>query len=135
MRLCKVSYKGRDGQTHKSARWYAELTDHLGVVRRIRCCTDRRASDELGRKVDRLVSLRIADESPDATMTRWIEGLPVKLRQRLATIGLLDARHVASAMAIRQHLREHEQSLQDAGNTREYVQKNRQPYRGGAGRH
>ena len=123
MRICKVSYKGRDGRTHKSAKWYAELTDHLGIVRRICGFTDKRASDELGRKLERLVSLRIADETPDAAMTRWIEGLPGKLRQRLATIGLLDPKHVASAKAVREHVREYEQSLQDAGNTREYVQK------------
>ncbi len=123
MRLCRAYYTNRDGQKRKSKRWYVELTDHRDTVRRIPAFEDKRASDEFGRKLERLVSLRVSGEQPDSSMTRWMESLPAAIRKRLASIGILDPHRVASTKALCEHLSDYEQSLRDSETTPEYVKK------------
>jgi len=43
MRLCRQQYKGRDGKTRESAKWYAEIKDHDG-----RAATDSRLHGQRG---------------------------------------------------------------------------------------
>ena len=74
---------------------------------------DGSAADELGRKVERLANLRAAGEQPDAVFTRWLEGLPTKLRDRLAGLGLLTGRAAAATRKLAEHLAEYRQALLD----------------------
>lgn len=74
-RVFQTTYKDRNGERRTAARWYCEIRDAQGVVRRLPAFTDKRASEELGRKLDRLVSLRISGEQPNAAMSRWLETL------------------------------------------------------------
>ena len=64
----------------KAERWYVEFKDHRDVTRRIPAFSDKTASAELGRKLERLVARRVAGEQPDSAMSKWLETLPAKLR-------------------------------------------------------
>ncbi len=123
MRLFQSTYKDRSRITQTTKRWYTELKDHRDTVRRIPAFDDKRASEELGRKLERLVSLRIAGERPDRDLTRFLEALPRKLREQLARIDLLDGASVGATKPARDHLTDYEQSLRDGGATGDYVQK------------
>lgn len=123
MRVFQSSYRDRTGARKKTQTWYAEIRDTRGDVRRLPGFRDKRATQELGRKLERLVSLRLAGEQPDAAMVRWLESLPTKTRDQLARVGLLDSRSVASSKPAREHLGDYEQSLHDTGATPAYVQK------------
>jgi site-specific recombinase XerD len=77
--------------------------------------TDRRASEEMGRKVERLAGLREAGEQLDAALAKWLEGLSGKLRKRLAELELLDGAAVASTKPLTAHLETYRQALLDGG--------------------
>lgn len=121
MRVFRDSYKTKDGERRSLAKWKAEFTDHLGTRRRITAFTDKKASEALGRRLERLVGLKVAGEQPDAEMRRWLEGLPNTIRTRLAKIGLLDSRSVASARPLRKHVDDYGQALLDKGDAPKHV--------------
>jgi len=74
---------------------------------------DRKASEELGRRIERLANLRSAGEHPDAELTRWIGMLPNRLRDRLAGLGLLTGRAAAATRKLSEHLDDYRQALLD----------------------
>ena len=104
MRVYRTNYKDRQGQTRQAAKWYIELRDHLSIVRRFAGFTDKRATEALGRQLERLVASKIAGEQPDVEQTRWLEQMPSKLRQRLAEIGLISAERGAAGKPLLIHL-------------------------------
>ena len=69
--------------------------------------TDRRVANEVLRKTQLLA------ESVDAAMPltgelrKWLEQMPLKLRKRLATIGLLDTQADATARSVIQHVEDY----------------------------
>ena len=123
MRLCRGHYRDRNGQKRQSKRWYVELTDHRDTVRRIPAFQDKRASDEFGRKLETLISLRVSGERPGVALTRWLEALPTVIRRRLAKLDLIDGHRFASTKPLAEHIDDYEGSLRDSGATPEHVQK------------
>ncbi|MFH1421631.1 MAG: tyrosine-type recombinase/integrase, partial [Planctomycetota bacterium] len=120
MRLFKAGYKDRKGVNRKSAKWYVEFRDHLMTVRRIPAFTDKKASEELGRKLEKLVASRLAGEAPDIAMTRWLEAVSTKLREKLCEIGLLDASRAAAGKLLTEHVSDWEKHLETKGCTEKH---------------
>ncbi len=104
MRLFKTSYRDNDGQTRQVKKWWVELRDHLQTVRRFPAFTDKGQSEALGRQIERLVRYRAAGEQPDAALSRWLEQIPARLRQRFADIGLLDPERASGGKSLSEHL-------------------------------
>jgi integrase len=71
----------------------------------------------LGRQIERLVNQRVAGEQPDAQLSKWLERIPVKLRDRFVKVGLLDASRAAAGKPLSEHLADFEQSLLAKGDT------------------
>ncbi|HUU10762.1 MAG TPA: hypothetical protein VM431_09510, partial [Phycisphaerae bacterium] len=84
--------------------WTVECRDPDGRVLRVAGFRDKAASQALGRRVARLADCKAAREPLDADLTQWIEGLPGRLRDRLAALNLLDASRVAAAKPLAAHL-------------------------------
>src|SRR5262249_21013655 len=59
-------------------------------------------SEALGRRIERLVVLRMQNEQPDPDLVRWI---PEHMRRDLVRIGLLDAEPAARATPLTDLLR------------------------------
>ena len=76
-------------------------SDNMAVKGIMEASRDKKATQELGRRLERLVSTRLAGDLSDRNMVRWLEGLPTKTRQQLGRMGLLDPRAVASSKPIR----------------------------------
>jgi len=104
MRVFQTTYKDIHGQTQKTARWYIELADHLGTRRRIPGLTDRRATEAIGRNIEKLVRFKVSGEPLDPVLTKWVESLIPKLRTNLAKIGLLNATKVAALRPLVEHI-------------------------------
>jgi len=121
MRVYKPRRKDRNGRSIPYTKWYVEFTDHQETVQRISAFKDKKASEELGRKIERLVSCRVAGEAPDTVMSRWLESLPALLSDRLAGIGLLERQRVAAGKALKEHLDDFERYLASKGNTKGHV--------------
>ena len=86
------------------------MRDHNGVIRRFAGLSDKNATEALGQQIQRLISYKVADLPPDPQMTRWIEGLPEKLRRRLAEVGILDASRLAATKSLEENLEDFEKS-------------------------
>jgi len=123
MRVFQTTYRDRSGKQRLAARWYVEFRGPNERKRRLPGFTDKRATEEMGRKLEQLVARQAAGERPDTELVRWLETLPVKTRLRLARIGLLDPRSIASTKPLSEHLNDYEQSLRDADATADYVKK------------
>jgi len=82
----------------------------MQIVRRFAAFTDKAQSEALGRQIEQLVNYKAAGEQPDPQLSRWLEQIPAKLKERLVGIGLLDARR-AAAKPLAKHLKDFEQSL------------------------
>ena len=94
MRIFRHSY-GPKGSNKTTANYYVEFRDHNEIIRRVPAFKDEKASTEFGRKLEKLVDLRVAHERPEAELRRWLESLPNRIRQRFAKFGLLDGRTIA----------------------------------------
>lgn len=55
----------------------------------------RKAADDLGRKIDHLVTRQITGDEPDRPVAEWIAALPDKLHSKLSKAGLVPARKAA----------------------------------------
>ncbi len=122
MRTFRQKYTAKDGTTRESAKWYVELKDHNDVRRRIPGFSDKKLTEELGRKLERLAMLRSLNQPMDVDLGRWLETMPAELRDRLAKIGLLDSRAVAQTRPLSEHLDDFHRSLLDKGNTSEHAE-------------
>ena len=121
MRLFKAWYQVKDKKNEKTENkkpenkqtrnWYIELRDHRQVLRRIPAFVDKAASEALGRKIERLVSFKVAGEQPDPQLSRWLDQIPDALCQRLIRIGLLDGTRTAVAKPLSEHIDDFERSL------------------------
>ena len=113
MRLFKAWYqakkKGNEPRKVKpknkqTKNWYIELRDHRGILRRIPAFGDKPASEALGRKIERLVSFKVAGEQPDPQLSRWLDQIPDKVCKQLVRIGLLDRTRAAAGKTLSEHI-------------------------------
>lgn len=93
--MARVYRRNIGGKPYRN--WTIELRDHLGTVRRFTGYHDKRASDELAAKLERLVAYRAARRTLDGDLTQWLEGISPTLMTRLAGIGLVDGQTQAGA--------------------------------------
>ena len=111
MRVYRTYYKDKDGKKKQVKKWWIETRDHLNVIRRFPAFTDKRQSEALARQIVKLANSRVAGEQPDAELSRWLEGIPDKLRGRFVSIGLLDTKRAAAGKPLCEHVDDFVQSL------------------------
>lgn len=88
MRLFKATFNNRAGKVQESAKWYAEIR-FRGVPRRVPAFTDKSASAEFGRKLERVAALREAQAPLDLELLRWVEALPERVLGTLRRLGIV----------------------------------------------
>src|SRR5258705_1884869 len=120
MRVFRRVRKDDRGRKRESARYYLEFRDANGIERRLLALEDRGASEALGRRVKRLVELRVAREKPEPDLLRW---LPEHVRRDLVRIGLLDAEAAGRAMSLDGLLTEFEASLNTRDRTASWTRR------------
>ncbi len=122
MRVFKPKYRDkRTGKSKPVSKWWIELRDHLQVIRRFSGCTDKKATEALGKQIERLVSCKIAGQQPGPELSRWLEGISEKLTDRLVKVGLLDTTRAAAGKSLKNHSEDFEQSLLAKGDTKGHV--------------
>ncbi len=122
MRIYKPTREGKRGASISYKRWYVELRDHQGIVRRLAGFTDWTATDELGRKLVRIVQLRAAGEPPTGELARYVETMPASVREKLATWSVLDARRVAASRPLEDLVQEWRRSIEARERTSKHVE-------------
>jgi integrase len=103
-RLFRATFT-QDGETKASKKWYVEFRDHLRTVRRLAGYTSKSATDELGRNLVRLVEYHSATGGQvDPALSSWLSGLPMQMRQKLVSIGLLSGERFAASKPLGEHV-------------------------------
>ncbi len=122
MRIFRIHYKDKDGKKRQARKWYLDFTDNNEIRHRWPGLEDKRATEALGRQIERLISSKVAGEKPDAQLTHWLESVPIGLRKKLVKIGLLDPQRAVAGMQLKKHLEDFKHSLLAKDNTNHYVE-------------
>jgi len=121
MRVFKMTYKNQLGKSKQSRKWAIEFRDHKEIIRRLSGFTDKAQTQELGRKVEKLVAATANNEQPEPGLRGWFETMPPKIRTKLDSLELLDARHVAAGKPLDEHVQDFKKSVEAKGNTQKHV--------------
>jgi len=113
---------GPEGHARPSRVWYVEIKNPKGVRVRVRANTDRDASAELGRRLEKLAQLKGSGLEPPLDLARWVADLPPKTLARIARLGIVAPSRVAAGRPITEHVREFIQSLRASNCAPRYVQ-------------
>ncbi len=111
--IFKRHYRDANGNPSECERFTVEFRDGAGCFRQVRGYADHAASAELGRKLEKLAERRRTRDKLGGELLEWVEGLPPKLRDKLARWGILDPVGVASGKPLANHLADYRQALLD----------------------
>ena len=114
--------KSAGGAGADSQKFYGRFVDHKGIDRRIPLFSDRKASNEMGRKIATLVNLRAANETTSIELTRWIETTTPFLRGKLAEWDLIASTKLAASKPLTEHVEDFKSSLAAKGNTTRHAE-------------
>jgi len=120
MRVYRRTYT-RDGAEHTVSKWYIDFADHRGIHRRIPGLTDKKASEALGRRIERLVAAKLAREPLSRELWAWAETLSSALRTSLGRFGVLDGQRLAAGRTLKAHIEDWRGFLSAKDNTPRYV--------------
>jgi len=123
VRTFQPTYRDRTGAIRRAAKWYCELRNAAGVLRRVPAFADRAASEALGRQLVRLVNVRAGGDRPDPALTRWLEELPDRLQALLARQGFHDGRQSAGMKPPADHLADFDAYLAARGDGAGHIKK------------
>lgn len=111
-------------KTKTAKRFTIELRDHLGIARRFSGLTDKRQTEQLGRRIEALVGCRSARVEPNLELTLWLEKAPASLKRRLADVGILEGARVSAARPLRELLEDFTDHLRAKERTEKHVSGN-----------
>ena len=120
----KLSYKDRNGKKRDSSRWYACLVTPKGEAR-IPGYVDKRATLELGAKLEKLIALRAEGTPPDRQLARWVDTLPASMQNRLAKLDIIERTKAQRTKSLADLLDDFRQGLIDGGATIKHADETR----------
>jgi hypothetical protein len=92
------------GVVHQSRRWWLDFHDHQGQRQRLAGFTDRRATEAVGRSIEKLIWCRTAGTPPEPALAKWTATLHPDLRRKLVSLGLLEAAGDGAFRPLLEHL-------------------------------
>lgn len=122
MRVFKPKWPDGKGGYKECGKFYIEVRDTSGVVRRFPGLRDEQSTAELGRKIARLIALHASGTAIDPTLTESIKRFPPRLRARLVKLGIIDGRQAAKTQSIGDLVGEWRKSLEARERTAKQVQ-------------
>ena len=121
MRIYKPTYRDRDGQVCKCAKFYTEVRTADGRVLRLPGFENQRLTESLGRNVQRLIDCRASGEILPQDTAKWVETLPHQTARVLTRWGLLQGHTLAAGTPLSQHITDWRADLLARGNTEKHA--------------
>ena len=122
MYLRKRKYQSkRTGKRRSVSAWTIRFQDHLGVRRELPAFTNRRATDELARRVEQLAQLRAAGSGPDLELSKWLQAAPQRITRNLVRWGLVEPERLAAGTSLTRHVDDWKAALLAKGVTRDHA--------------
>ncbi len=121
MRVFRRKYTDSEGNTQTASKWYVEFTDHAGVKHSMAGFTDKAATEALGRRLGRLVSLLAVGEPPDVALMKWLDGLPRRILDNLARWDMVSPRRAGGARTLSEHVEQWKGALLAKGDSERHV--------------
>ncbi len=114
-------YTAKTGKEKLAKNWYVEFNDHNHTRRQLPGFPEKKLTEELGRKLERLARTRRLNEPPDAELAAWLEAADSKTKTALAKWGMLDSRSVAGAKPLAEHIGDYRKHLEAKNNTPDHI--------------
>lgn len=116
MRLYRHNFT-KDGKQVKSDRYYTDVRIE-GRRYRLALFPSKSLSEKTARRVETLVGLKMAGETPGADMQKWISQQPPKFIKRLVKLGLISGSRLAAGTSLSQHIEAFKAHLLASGVTK-----------------
>ncbi len=120
MKLRKAMYT-QDGVRRESKKWYAVWMDHSEILRKLPLFPDRKVSEELANRIDKLTQHRAVGQALPLEMARYVETMPQRIVEKLAEWGILSRTRMEASKPLSEQIEEWRASLAARGSTKDYV--------------
>jgi len=104
----------KDGQSRKTATWYADVYID-GKRHRLPLYKSKPLAEKTARRLEELIGLKMAGEAPGADLQRWLAQQTPNLTKRLASIGLVPRSRIAAGESLSKHIEAFKAHLLAAG--------------------
>jgi len=121
MKLIKPKYAARDGSKKATSKWYVRFRDHKNRRRSWPLFKDKRISERCAERISQFVACCQSSEPMGAELSKWFSGLPDRLQEKFAEIGMIDRQKVASSQPFEKHLEGFERFLRLKDRTKKHV--------------
>jgi site-specific recombinase XerD len=126
MKLRRMGYTTTDAEgrksKEKSAKWYGVFMDFNGVLRRLPLFEDRGASKTLADNIDRLNSLRSANEKTlPPELAEAVDMMPSGILAKLAAWDIIPSEKAATTKPLSEHVQDWKAALLAKGNTPQHA--------------
>ncbi len=125
MRIFKATYKDRNGEKRKSAKWYLDFSDHNQLRHKIPAFADKRTSEAFGRNIEALINCRLSGLDPDVKLNQWIETLPNNLLKKFVSWGLIEGQRTEITKPLTEHISDYIEVLKAKGYSKGYARHTR----------
>jgi site-specific recombinase XerD len=120
MKLRKAMYT-QDGIRKESKKWYAIWVDHSEILRKLPLFPDRKVSEELANRIDKLTQHRAVGQALPLEMARYVETMPQRIVEKLAEWGILSRTRIDANQPLDKQIDEWKDTLVARESTEDYV--------------
>ena len=79
----------------ETSHWHIRFEDNLSIVRELKAYTYEQATKDLSDRIQQLLNCKANNQPLDSELQKDIEQMPVRIREKLISFGLLDAKRTA----------------------------------------
>jgi integrase len=120
MIVSRINFK-QDGERKLTPRYYAKFRDHQEISRRLALFEDLRNSNEAGRAIERLVSIRASGDIIPVALRDFIDNTLPSIRKKLAEWNIIEPMIAGSAMSLEELVDDWKKDLLAEENDAGYV--------------
>ena len=121
MRIYRSKYKDKHGWPKTLKKWWIELRDDSGQLRRFSTFEDKQLANLLLRNIQELRKLREGKLELSEKLQVWFTDLPIKLQTKLVELNLLDTKWATSNTTLLAHVADWEKHLRAKGDVKVYT--------------